>query len=1316
MEMGRMKMKMKWTSLLAMVIAVTLCLSCFGITAFAAETQTQYGLEAMIVTDKEHYQANEEIHVTVTVKNTNDFEVKNVSIESLLPEALTLKDGSTSTKTVDLEPGGTLTLSFTAVKEKEETSATQAESQSTEPTETEPVIPSESETVKPSETETVKPSESETLKPSETETQKPTQAPTTEQPTQGTTTPRPTEPTAPAATTEGTTLAQGTTGTQSTTDGIIGDLATTFPKTTTPADSSTTAQAANPDTGDSMSVKTLAIAVIALLALIAIVMILMCKYKRQTTKLVSLVMCVAVAATAITGVSFFTAEGVDDGRKSFTVEKGIAVDGEETSVGAEVKYQEDATTIDIDVHADTFDILVGEKKEVTFYAESLPESGLIIKDSFIELYSDDGFVGKLYDNGEESDVAANDGIFSGRFLLSSEKRQVDEYFIKYRNQKSKKTFAINFYQKLTEEEKSQVNTLKDNINAIKSKYIWNDEKQYNEDAALTRVQEAYDEIMLYLSNCNNLQYDVSNLGILVTFHFNYNYIISLNALIDDIVPQAKGDTEQNKRIQKTSSSIKNSTNSKIITLQPSYNGFPTSKYDEAAEAIAKADSNYVFETNLDNEQVTIETMKTLADYRIIIIDGHGGDWSKKGVGYVLQMSGSMPKDANEEEESYRIIEGDGCYFLTQAFFEKYYSKGDFENSLIYLSTCNGGNDTVKIRNILREKGAKAVLAYKNNVTNIYSEEMDEDVFNEFAKGLTMGEAVQRAKDKHGESDPYLFNTLSFLEKLKYRLGILAINPAELILEGDFQLNEGNGAVHGRFIDAATKIPLQAEYVIREETSNGKLYNNLTYSTDDEGNFSVSLPEGHFVLEVHIKDYITNYVDVYPRANIEITLGDVEISQEPGVLPPDPTDPTPGIDDNFAGGDGSRENPYQIATVEQLNAVRNHLSSHFILINDINFSDCVDETGKQKYFEPIGRKEKEIDSFTGTFDGHGHTIKNLKMKGSNVGLFVSLKNSTVQNLDLQGIDIVGSSSVGSVSAISNNSIIKNCNVTGTIEYIYSSSTGQREVVGGISGTLEKGKIENCYYTGNIESTIIHTTGGIAGWNKGEIINSGYKGGYCYGGYATGGIAGYNYGKITNSFNKAFIGSNYRTRATSAILYFNLQAFGGGIAAYNAGIITGCYNAGSIYGWSLDDYYIGEISGIAAENQGTISYCYNTGNVYQTHGRPDREDCDNESIVAGITSYNKGEIFNCYNIGNLDSDSIAYYFGAVPGDTGIKNVYFSDSLYTNYERYGYKDGGEKRSEQEMKSDRFVGLLNEGASLFVKDKKGINNGFPILKWQDS
>ena len=38
---------------------------------------------------------------------------------------------------------------------------------------------------------------------------------------------------------------------------------------------------------------------------------------------------------------------------------------------------------------------------------------------------------------------------------------------------------------------------------------------------------------------------------------------------------------------------------------------------------------------------------------------------------------------------------------------------------------------------------------------------------------------------------------------------------------------------------------------------------------------------------------------------------------------------------FAGGNGTAANPYQITTATHLNNVRYYLSSHFILNNDIN---------------------------------------------------------------------------------------------------------------------------------------------------------------------------------------------------------------------------------------------------------------------------------------------------------------------------------------------------------------------------------------------
>lgn len=62
------------------------------------------------------------------------------------------------------------------------------------------------------------------------------------------------------------------------------------------------------------------------------------------------------------------------------------------------------------------------------------------------------------------------------------------------------------------------------------------------------------------------------------------------------------------------------------------------------------------------------------------------------------------------------------------------------------------------------------------------------------------------------------------------------------------------------------------------------------------------------------------------------------------------------DAKFVGGDGSVNNPYQIANDAQLNAVRNYPESNFVLVNDIDLS-------KYENWVPIPK-------FSGSLDGKG----------------------------------------------------------------------------------------------------------------------------------------------------------------------------------------------------------------------------------------------------------------------------------------------------------------------------------------------------------
>src|SRR5690606_3770961 len=72
--------------------------------------------------------------------------------------------------------------------------------------------------------------------------------------------------------------------------------------------------------------------------------------------------------------------------------------------------------------------------------------------------------------------------------------------------------------------------------------------------------------------------------------------------------------------------------------------------------------------------------------------------------------------------------------------------------------------------------------------------------------------------------------------------------------------------------------------------------------------------------------------------------------------------------DFAGGDGSAGDPYQIETADQLDKVREYLNDHFVLNNDIDMS-VFDEA---RPWVPIG---DGTTPFKGSLDGRNHAIRN-----------------------------------------------------------------------------------------------------------------------------------------------------------------------------------------------------------------------------------------------------------------------------------------------------------------------------------------------------
>jgi hypothetical protein len=187
------------------------------------------------------------------------------------------------------------------------------------------------------------------------------------------------------------------------------------------------------------------------------------------------------------------------------------------------------------------------------------------------------------------------------------------------------------------------------------------------------------------------------------------------------------------------------------------------------------------------------------------------------------------------------------------------------------------------------------------------------------------------------------------------------------------------------------------------------------------------------------------------------------------------------------GDGTPGNPYIIRTPAQLDAVRENLSAHYRLGNNIELTNYLRSGGAgyakwgTQGWGPIG------GSFIGSFDGAGFIITGLWINYPagyfrNSGLFDIVSGGSVKNLGLEladaGIRGSGASSIGGIAAsVWNGGSITNCYVTGDVRS-NGGSTFNSVGVGGIAGDVGSNcSVINCYVTGSIYGN--YGGGGIVG---------------------------------------------------------------------------------------------------------------------------------------------------------------------------------------------------------------------------------------------
>ena len=390
-----------------------------------------------------------------------------------------------------------------------------------------------------------------------------------------------------------------------------------------------------------------------------------------------------------------------------------------------------------------------------------------------------------------------------------------------------------------------------------------------------------------------------------------------------------------------------------------------------------------------------------------------------------------------------------------------------------------------------------------------------------------------------------------------------------------------------------------------------------------------------------------------------------------------------VAESFAGGKGTKDDPYQIANGSQLayfakrvNAEEygeKYADTYFELTEDIDLG------GKE--WTPIGETVADLIMggheyfvFSGNFDGNGYIIKNLTIgtetspySGDVCGLF-GATSGTIEDVVLENV---------SINYVGGN---------------HSSGYGFR--MGGALVGYSMGDIVNCTVIGldmkagsDGSYVALNSIGGLVGiQDGGTTVSHSRVSGKIEESTKKGNVGGF-VGTLAKGSSAKYCGADVSVEVTGngrGIAVGGFVGIGNGVTIDET-LIENCYATGNITGAEYAGGFVGNISGL------NISNCYAKGDV---------SNCFVGASFLGTDAASNnyyGTVKNCYATGlvsDISSSAYAFAMQDTMNRSTIQNCYYNiQNTAKNTE------SAASLTIDDMKTDSFLNVLNGSSNVWTK-----------------